>query len=175
VAKDEEDAAKRRTLKVLIGAGTALFGSALAAPAVVFVAAPIPLVEPKGPNWVRTVRLDSLAEGEPKKISIVSVRYDAWNVERNVELGSVWLTRRGDKVTCFSTICPHLGCSINAQTGNEGFQCPCHTSAFDAEGKRIAGPSPRDMDPLLTHVEDGVVHVAFEKYRIGIPERVVLG
>jgi cytochrome b6-f complex iron-sulfur subunit/menaquinol-cytochrome c reductase iron-sulfur subunit len=78
-------------------------------------------------------------------------------------------------VVCFSVICPHLGCSVNAEPGNKGFQCPCHTSAFDADGKRVAGPSPRDMDALATRIAGGFVEVDFRKYRIGIAEREQIG
>jgi menaquinol-cytochrome c reductase iron-sulfur subunit len=97
-------------------------------------------------------------------------------VERGVELGSVWLVRRGDTVLAFSSVCPHLGCSVNAVGVTEGkpggFACPCHTSAFDEAGKRTSGPSPRDLDPLNTKIEDGFVAVEFRRFRIGIEDRV---
>src|SRR5690606_35283999 len=107
-------------------------------------------------------------------VAVVDDRRDAWSVERNVELGSVWLVRRGAEVVAFSAVCPHLGCSVNAVTGgpDAGFSCPCHTSAFDASGKRRSGPSPRDLDRLETKVEDGHVLVDFRRFRIGIEQKV---
>jgi menaquinol-cytochrome c reductase iron-sulfur subunit len=121
---------------------------------------------------VKTLRLDQLRENEPKRVAIVSDRRDAWTVEKNVELGSVWLVKRGDNVLAFSAVCPHLGCSINATTTGDAFACPCHTSAFDAEGKRKSGPSPRDMDRMETKIEDGFVTVDFRRFRIGVAEKV---
>ena len=162
---------RRRALKVLIGAGSVAFGCALVAPAAVFLAAPVKVGAKGGARWVRTLRLDALNEGEPKKVAIVSEEHDAWSVARDVELGAVWLVRRGDAVVAYSVVCPHLGCSINADAGATGFSCPCHTSAFGPDGKRVAGPSPRDMDHLETRVAQGFVEVDFHKYRIGIAER----
>jgi quinol---cytochrome c reductase iron-sulfur subunit, bacillus type len=171
VAVSDAKDGRRRALKVLIGAGSVAFGCALAAPAVVFLAAPVKVGGKGGARWVRTVRLESLSDGEPKKIAIVSDEHDAWSVARDVELGAVWLVRKGDAVVAYSVVCPHLGCSVNAEPGGVGFSCPCHTSAFGPDGKRVAGPSPRDMDPLKTRVEQGFVEVDFHKYRIGIAER----
>jgi len=123
---------------------------------------------------VRTVRLDQLKEGEPKRVAIVDDRRDAWTIERGVELGSVWLVRHGDKVTAFSAVCPHLGCSVNA-VADGAFACPCHTSAFDAQGKKKSGPSPRDMDSLDTKIEGDDLFVDFRRFKIGTAAREVIG
>ena len=79
--------------------------------------------------------------------------------------------KRGGEVKAFSAVCPHLGCSVNA-TANGAYACPCHTSAFDKDGRKQSGPSPRDLDALATKVEDGVVAVDFKKFRIGVGEKV---
>jgi cytochrome b6-f complex iron-sulfur subunit len=42
-----------------------------------------------------------------------------------------------------SRVCTHLGCLV-ALT-DEGFQCPCHGSAYNKDGKVIAGPAPRSL------------------------------
>src|SRR5205823_1952526 len=108
---------------------------------------------------------------EPRKIAIVADEHDAWSIARDVELGAVWLVRHGEAVSAFSVVCPHLGCSVNADAGGKGFSCPCHTSAFGPDGKRASGPAPRDMDSLGVRVDDGFVMVDFHKYRIGIEAR----
>jgi len=170
------DDARRRTLKVLIAAGGAAFGCALAVPAAVFVMAPLREDGKGGARWVKTVNLDALTEGEPRKVAIVADQRDAWTVAKNVELGAVWLMRRGNDVVALAAACPHLGCSIHAVIDPApGFACPCHTSEFDAAGKKISGPSPRDMDPLATKIEDGAVFVDFHRFRNGVAERVRVG
>jgi cytochrome b6-f complex iron-sulfur subunit/menaquinol-cytochrome c reductase iron-sulfur subunit len=179
------DEGRRRLLKVLVGTSSATFACALAGPAAVFVAAPAKSRAAGDGSWVKTIRLDALPEGEPRKVSIVADERDAWTLTKNVELGAAWLVRKGDTILALSTICPHLGCSVNVAPvtpgdtpgapGGRGFACPCHTSTFDAAGHRTGGPSPRGMDPLETRVEAGFVVVDFRRYRMGIPERVQVG
>jgi cytochrome b6-f complex iron-sulfur subunit/menaquinol-cytochrome c reductase iron-sulfur subunit len=154
--------------------GGAALGCAVAAPAAVFVVAPVRRGGGATERWVRTLPLDQLREGEPKKVSIVADQRDAWTLAKDVDLGAVWLVRRGDAVSAFSAVCPHLGCSVNALTDGT-FACPCHTSAFAADGARMAGPAPRGMDPLAVRVDDGVVSVDFRRFRIGTEEREPIG
>jgi menaquinol-cytochrome c reductase iron-sulfur subunit len=161
----------RRALIMAAAAGTCAIAVGAGAPAAALVLAPLRAGGSTG-RWVRTLRLEQLRENEPKRVAIVSDRRDAWTVEKNVELGSVWLVKRGDKVFAFSAVCPHLGCSINATAKGDAFACPCHTSAFDADGKRKSGPAPRDMDSMQTKVEDGFVAVDFRRFRIGVAEKV---
>ena len=167
----------RRTVALAVAVGSCAIAAAIAVPATAFVVAPISS-KGAGGRWVRTLRLDQLVENEPKRVAIVDDRRDAWTIERGVELGSVWVVKHGDKVTAFSAVCPHLGCSVNVapEAGERGpaggFACPCHTSAFDPDGKRKSGPSPRDMDVLATRIEDGFVAVDFRRFRIGIAEKV---
>jgi cytochrome b6-f complex iron-sulfur subunit/menaquinol-cytochrome c reductase iron-sulfur subunit len=124
--------------------------------------------------WVKTVRLDSLEEGVPKRVSIIADAHDAWMVERNKELGAVWLTKTGDTIACFSASCPHLGCTVGHEPSG-GFFCPCHDSSFSATGAALTGPSPRGLDPLATKIDDGYVHVDFRRFRQGTPDRIEIG
>jgi cytochrome b6-f complex iron-sulfur subunit/menaquinol-cytochrome c reductase iron-sulfur subunit len=173
-AKRREEG-RRSLLRVLVGSGSAVFACALAAPAAVFVAAPATREGATGERWVKTIRLEGLREGEPKKVAIVADERDAWTLTKDVELGAVWLFLSGGKVVALSSICPHLGCSVNANPDGNGFACPCHTSTFDAAGHKTGGPAPRDMDPLETRVEAGFVLVDFRRYRMSIAERVEIG
>ena len=129
----------RRSLAIATALGACALAAAAGGPAIALALAPLQ-AKKSGGRWVRTVKLDQLEEGKPRRVAIVDDRKDAWTVERGVELGSVWLVRQGDKVAAFSSVCPHLGCSVNAVAEADGkgggFACPCHTSAFDVAGKR---------------------------------------
>ena len=46
-------------------------------------------------RWIRALRLDALAIGEPKRVTLIADHGDAWTLEKAVELGAVWLTRVG--------------------------------------------------------------------------------
>lgn len=172
---DGEPRTSRRTLAIATAVGACAVAAAAAVPAVALVVAPLQ-TDKGGGRWVRTVKLDQLKDGVPRRVAIVDDRKDAWTIERNVELGSVWLVREGDKVRAFSAVCPHLGCSVNAVPAADGkaagFACPCHTSSFAPDGKRTSGPSPRDLDTLETKIEDGHVVVDFRRFRIGAPQKV---
>ncbi len=161
---------RRTAVKTLALVGGTLGCGALAVPVARFVAAPAQ--HPAGAErWIRAVPLDSLRDGEPKRVALVADHRDAWTLEKDVELGAVWLVRSGGSVAAWSTTCPHLGCSVDRASSGKGFYCPCHDSSFDAEGKRVSGPSPRDLDSLATRIEDGVVAVAFQRFRQGTAEK----
>ena len=55
--------------------------------------------------------------------------------------------------------CPHLGCIIHWDTGQEEFQCPCHAGVFNQVGEVLAGPVPRPMDIFPIEIVDGQILV----------------
>jgi menaquinol-cytochrome c reductase iron-sulfur subunit len=99
-------------------------------------------------------------------------QHDAWSKVTDVPLGAAWLSRGEDgKVRALSATCPHLGCAVDFDPQAGHFRCPCHTSAFGADGKRISGPAKRDMDPLDCSVAEGKVLVRFERFKQDVAER----
>jgi cytochrome b6-f complex iron-sulfur subunit len=50
------------------------------------------------------------------------------------------LRRDRDRILAFSTVCPHLGCTVAWQEAAREFVCPCHAGRFDAAGAPVAGP-----------------------------------
>jgi Rieske Fe-S protein len=165
---------RRRLLKVVLASGAAALCSAALAPPIAYVVAK--RGGAGGERWVKTVKLEKLPEGRPRKVKIITDVRDAWKLEKDAELGAVWLIRTGKDVRAFSVVCPHLGCSIGAAEDGKSFGCPCHDSSFTIEGKRENGPSPRDMDKLDARVSaDGFVEIDFRRYRQGTPERIEVG
>ena len=43
------------------------------------------------------------------------------------------------------TKCPHMGCRLIFNEVEKTWDCPCHASRFDIDGKCISGPSNRDI------------------------------
>ncbi len=167
------DPARRRTLELLVMAGSAVYAGAIAVPACRFLVPPAG--EAGGGRWLRVIRLDALGEGEPAKVQVKGDRRDAFTVTPQLTLGSVWLERRGQTVVALSAECPHLGCAVDLAEGKKGFSCPCHTSRFALDGSVESGPAPRAMDPLAARVVGGWVEVDFRRYRQGAAERVEVG
>ena len=50
--------------------------------------------------------------------------------------------------TAVSTACPHLGCQLEWNPDELSWDCPCHGSRFDRQGKLISGPAQTDLPPL---------------------------
>ncbi len=42
-----------------------------------------------------------------------------------------------------SSVCTHLGC--NVKRAATGFECPCHGSRFDENGRVVRGPAPAPL------------------------------
>lgn len=126
--------------------------------------------------FLRVAALSAVPEdGTPVQFPVVADLTDAWNREPNQPIGAVYLRRVGGKVECFNAICPHAGCFVAYAAQRQVFQCPCHTSSFELDGRRILpSPSPRDMDPLTVDeakLKLGEVWVQFVNYYPGKEHR----
>lgn len=53
---------------------------------------------------------------------------------------AVYKNKAGE-VTMLSPICPHMKCTVNWNKAEKTWDCPCHGSRFDTEGRLIEGPS----------------------------------
>lgn len=42
--------------------------------------------------------------------------------------------------------CSHLGCRLTWNEQEKVYECPCHGSKFDRNGRRIAGPAPKERE-----------------------------
>ena len=123
-------------------------------------------------DWSDLGPVSSFEEGKLVKKSVTIAQDAGWGkfqAER-----SVWVVRQGDKIHVFSGVCPHLGCSVNAQE-DETFVCACHGSHWDAEGNRTGGPTPRGLDALEHRVEGGALQVRYQYFKQGVVEKEVLG
>jgi Rieske Fe-S protein len=128
-------------------------------------------------DFIRVASLDAVPDDNlPHRFNVIADKVNAWTIERNVPIGSVYLKRKGSTIVAWNTSCPHLGCSVNAN--NDGsFSCPCHESNFSAEGKRDAkAVSPRDLDTLeidQSALAQGEVRVKFHEFETGREAKVV--
>ncbi len=114
--------------------------------------------------------LDAIPEGEPRLVAIRTGAVDGWSEGRGASAG-LFLVRRGDEVRALDAACPHSGCSVSWDATQRGFRCPCHRSAFAADGARLSGPAPRGLDEQAVEVRAGRVRVRYRHFRAGRPER----
>lgn len=64
----------------------------------------------------------------------------------------------GDKVAAYrdddgtlhavSAICRHLGCTVDWNDAERSWDCPCHGSRYDIDGKVICGPTTEALTPV---------------------------
>ena len=67
----------------------------------------------------------------------------------NAQIGKAMVFRNSDtKFSAISTICTHKKCDIDF-TG-DGFECPCHGSAFSKAGKVLNGPATKNLRSYKT-------------------------
>ena len=47
-----------------------------------------------------------------------------------------------------SAKCTHLGCAVHWNSAERSWDCPCHASRFDIEGKVLHGPAPEPLEKI---------------------------
>lgn len=67
-------------------------------------------------------------------------------ITKKLEDKKVFIFSTEEGLHAISSICTHLGCIVNITEW--GFQCPCHGSRYNQNGKVIAGPAPRNLSWL---------------------------
>ncbi len=164
------------TRRGFLGTLTFVLGGAMAALASVPVLGGVlsPLRRPKEAEAVPAIAVGAVADfrvGVPRRVELVRAEQDAWSRSEGATVGAAWVTRHADGTfTALSTVCPHLGCGVNA-SAQGGFSCPCHTSAFSPTGERLAGPAPRGLDALTVEVRGEAVLIHHRRFKQGVPHR----
>ena len=126
-------------------------------------------------EFIKVTTLEALKDdGLPHRFAVVADKSNVWMTEKNVAVGSVYLKRKGEKITAWNTVCPHLGCQVDV-VADGSFKCPCHNSMFKPDGSVTAGSvSPRGMDELevdAVALKDGEVRVKYQNFIASIAEK----
>jgi Rieske Fe-S protein len=51
------------------------------------------------------------------------------------------------EVHAVSPHCSHMGCLVTWNTAERTWDCPCHGSRYDFDGRAIQGPTVKDLEP----------------------------
>ena len=152
---DKPDNSRRSFLKLLpLGVFAGVFAS-IGGAAFRFLR---PRIGAASDRWLDVAILSELGGPYPLGKKIVAEHIAGWAAtteEHNVFV----LPAKNNQV--LSAICPHEGCEVVWEQNRNRFSCPCHESYFTADGARISGPSPRDLDPLPVRVQDGKLQVQY--------------
>jgi Rieske Fe-S protein len=84
----------------------------------------------------------------------------------------VFISADKDGLYAISSVCTHLGCIVNVT--DEGYQCPCHGSKFNENGKVTSGPAPRNLPwlEISRHVDGNLVVNAAREVKAGTKFKV---
>jgi menaquinol-cytochrome c reductase iron-sulfur subunit len=176
---------RRSLLRWAVHGMSALVGAILGIPAIAYLidARNRPPRE-SGFRQVQGIHLTELTQDRPQQGTIYDVRRDAWTLHPNDVIGRVWVQKFGDgpdQLRVFTTICPHLGCSINRNAdASTGFTCPCHNAQFTPDGERVerpgfTNPAPRTMDSLEWQrdpADPDILLVRYQNFYQGRHEKV---
>lgn len=110
------------------GAGACVFGLQYLSPSVLYEPSPV------------------INAGKPEQYPLDSVTLDP-------RFG-IFVVRLPQGFYAMSAVCTHLGCLSVWKPEAGVIACPCHGSAFQRDGKVIAGPAPRPLPWLKMWVND---------------------
>jgi len=158
---------RRSFFGALMAVGSIGMGALLSVPVLRYILYPL-YAKASGTEWSDVGSVADFTVGtEPVRKTITFAQRDGWR--EVVSAQSVYVNRTGDdNFEVLSAICPHLGCSVSWQKGQDEFVCPCHGGRFAPDGKHISGPPPRSMDRLPMRVNNGKLQVHFEFFRSNV-------
>jgi Rieske Fe-S protein len=64
------------------------------------------------------------------------------------------------ELRAFSAVCTHLNCTVQYRSDLSHIWCACHNGHYDLNGKNIAGPPPRPLDPYVVNVRGNQIVVS---------------
>ena len=88
-----------------------------------------------GSDWVAGIRSGDV-RGLERDTAMVC-RYDG-------DVLGIYRDDEGD-VHAVDAVCPHLGCLVQWNDGERTWDCPCHGSRFELDGRVLNGPANEDL------------------------------
>lgn len=68
-------------------------------------------------------------------------------IRRGLQMVAVYRNAKGT-LHEHSAVCPHLGCIVHWNNLEKVWDCPCHGSRFDADGRVVCGPAISPLKPV---------------------------
>jgi menaquinol-cytochrome c reductase iron-sulfur subunit len=97
-------------------------------------------------------------QDEVTKVGFTRLIRDGWRIR--TEQDYVWVRKTAEGAfLAFEPHCTHLGCAFNWEEKSQLFLCPCHGGKFNKDGKRVAGPPPRNLDQFEVKLQNGQLRI----------------
>ncbi len=69
----------------------------------------------------------------------------------------------GGSFRALSMRCPHLGCTVRWDEGEQALRCPCHGSRFSDDGTRQSGPASHGLPTIeVSALDEPVTRIALK-------------
>jgi len=89
-------------------------------------------------DWLRAAEAKSPRDVKPGEGKILNVNGQRVACSRSTD----------GKVSSVSAICTHMGCIVHWNGTEQTWDCPCHGSRFEPNGKVIAGPAETPLEKV---------------------------
>jgi menaquinol-cytochrome c reductase iron-sulfur subunit len=167
-------ASRRSYLGWLIGLCTAGVSAVLAVPLVRYTIFPLraETTETKWSDAGAVSDFGSLTTPVQRLITVEQI--DGWR--KTISQKAVYVVKdSAGQLKALSSVCPHLGCSVQWREVKREFECPCHAASFSANGARVGGPAPRGMDSLQSEIQNGHLMIRYQYFRQLVATKEVIG
>jgi len=94
-------------------------------------------------------RLKSAPEQDPETLAAGQGRILKWQGKKIAACKD-----KDGKLHTLSPVCTHMKCIVDWNNAEQSWDCPCHGSRFDCEGKVLHGPASKPLNPLSQGASD---------------------
>jgi Rieske Fe-S protein len=104
-----------------------------------------------------------IPEAATLSVSAGSARTLLSNSGRVVPFGSrpaIIIRTLTGELRAFSATCTHLDCTVQYRPDMQRIWCACHNGQYDLNGRNVAGPPPRPLDPYDVNITDDEITIA---------------
>jgi cytochrome b6-f complex iron-sulfur subunit len=143
---ESQDISRRRFLNWFLGTGVGALLISILYPVTRYLIPP-PAVESSARTLTLSVKPDDVKVNSGQIFKFGS------------QPGILIRTPDGD-LRAFTAICTHLACIVQYRADLSHIWCACHNGHFDLNGKNIAGPPPRPLEPYVANVRGNQIVVS---------------
>ncbi len=117
-------------------------------------------------GWIPVGKLADIPVGKPTPFSFTRVQVNGW--ERTSTSHGGFVLRKSEApndLLILNSRCTHLACTVNWSENDQVYLCPCHDGKFARDGKVLAGPPPRPLDPYTEFrvSAEGVLEIFYKE------------
>ena len=141
------DDSKRNFLKYVLGGSLVAWLGSILYPVFAYMKPP-----KQAEVEVTSVKVGKLAE----------IPKDAGQIVKFGSKPVILVRTAAGELKAFSATCTHLDCTVQFRKDMGLIWCACHNGRYDLNGRNIAGPPPRPLDPYRVVMQGDEVFISKE-------------